>query len=655
MKEFWKNKMIIASMYPCPFDMEETHDQNSTVIFNEKIFSYEEEKLTSIKEESTVRFPERSLMMGMKELNLYPEQVDFWVFTKPPKVNLEEMYYFFTNIVKAFNGDRIEFKKWYKNKVKFLHHQISHASLATYGSGFEKCAFLCLDGGGDPGDQRNFIFGEFVNNKFKILRSNKGLKNIGAFHSFIADSLGFAGNENGKVSGLAGYGNIIPELEIELKKLIKINNNGIVFNRKRFNPTKVRLSKIKAKEYSRLKIFNTFPSDTNIFRISSKYLPQDIAATGEKVFQESVLKLIQLLKKETKLKKIVFSGGIFQNVSLNNLILKSEIFKEVYFPMASGDSGQSLGTALYFKNQQKKSLKNKEITPLLGPSFSDFEIEELLKKSRINYVKEKNIEKKVAKLINEDNTIGWFQTRGEYGKRSLGARSILGDPRKLESKSRINQLLKKRDWFMPYAPSVLEEYVSDYVKFSKKSPYMQIAFDVKKDKKNTICSAVHVDGTARIHTVKKSVNPKYWNLINEFRLITGIPIILNTSFNRHHIPTISEPRQAIEHLLDGCMDYLAIGSFLLSFKDNRIADEPFRKEESEEYSLKKDCILRLSNLLEHEKNIENVIEYVKKLGKFLQIRLSYDGKKFRLENKVIVENKIEEKLLEEIATNYKKH
>jgi carbamoyltransferase len=647
--------MIVASMYPCPFNMEEIHDQNSTIIFNENFFSYEEEKLTSIKEESTVRFPERSLMMGMKELNLYPEQIDFWVFTKPPKVNLEEMYYFFTNIVKAFNGNRIEFKKWYKNKVKFLDHQISHASLATYGSGFEKCAFLCLDGGGDPGDQRNFIFGEFVNNKFKIFRSNKGLKNIGAFHSFIADSLGFAGNENGKVSGLAGYGNIIPELEIELKKLIKIGNNGIVFNRKRFNPTKVRLSKIRAKEYSRLKIFNTFPSDTNIFQISSKYLPQDIAATGEKVFQESVLKLIQLLKKETKLKKIVFSGGIFQNVSLNNLILKSEIFEEVYFPMASGDNGQSLGTALYFKNQYKKSLKNKEITPLLGPSFSDFEIEDLLKKSRINYVKEKNIEKKVAKLISENNTIGWFQARGEYGKRSLGARSILGDPRKLESKSRINQLLKKRDWFMPYAPSVLEEYLSDYVKFPKKSAYMQIAFDVKKDKKNDICSAVHVDGTARIHTVKKSVNPKYWNLINEFRLITGIPIILNTSFNRHHIPTISEPRQAIEHLLDGCMDYLAIGNFLVSFKDNRIADEPFRKEESEEYSLKKDCIIRLSNLLEHEKNMENVIEYVQRLAKFLQIRLSYDGKKFRLENKVVLENKIEEKLLKELVINYKKH
>ena len=587
-------------------------------------------------------------MMGMKELDVYPEQVDFWVFTKPSKVNLDEMYYFFTNIVKAFTGNKIEFKKWYKNKVKFLEHQLSHASLATYGSGFEQCAFLCLDGGGDSGDQRNFIFGEFLDDKFKIIRSNKGLKNIGVFHSFIADSLGFPGNENGKVSGLAGYGKVIPELEKELKKFIKINDKGIVFNRKRFNPTKIRLSKIKAKEYSRLKIFNTFPSDTNVFRISSKYLPQDIAATGEKVFQDSVLRLIKLLKKQTKLRKIVFSGGIFQNVSLNNLILKSGIFEEVYFPMSSGDNGQSLGTALYFKNKLEKYRTSDEITPLLGPSFSDSEVEDLLKKSRINYVKVKNIEKKVAKLLNENNTVGWFQGKGECGKRSLGARSILGDPRKLESKSRINQLLKKRDWFMPYAPSILEEHISDYVKLPKKSPYMQIAFDVKKDKKNNICAAVHVDDTARVHTVKKSMNPKYWNLINEFKLITGLPIILNTSFNRHHIPTISEPRQAIEHLLDGCMDYLAISDYLVSFKDNRIAKEPFRKEESEEYSLKRDCIVRLNNLLIYEKNTENIIEYVKRLSEFLRIRLSYDGKKFTLNNKIILQDKIEEKLLKGI-------
>ena len=202
---------------------------------------------------------------------------------------------------------------------------------------------------------------------------------------------------------------------------------------------------------------------------------------------------------------------------------------------------------------------------------------------------------------------------------------------------------------MPYAPSILEEYVDQFVKKPSKSPYMQIAFKVEKNKKKIIPSAVHVDGTSRIHTVSKSVNPKYWNLINEFRLITDVPIILNTSFNRHHIPTIAEPRQALEHLLDGCMDYLAINDFLISFKDNRIAKEQFKHEESEEYSLKKDCILRLASLLQHSKKSVNAIKYVKKLSKFLKLDLTYDGKIFKLEGKNILQNNIEEKLLEKIV------
>ena len=641
--------MIIASMYPSPFDMEEAHDQNSCLIVGEKFYAYEEEKLTSVKSESTVRFPERSLMMGMKELNVFPNEVDYWVFTKPAKIDLEYMQYFFSYILKAYTGNRQEFGKWFKKKVKFVTHQIAHASLGVYGSNFNECVFLCLDGGGDPGDQRNFIFGEYTNKKFKILKSSKGLKSIGVFHAFIADSLGFPGNDNGKVSGFAGYGKVIPELEKKFQSFIKINENGIIFERKRYNFTNVRLSKIKPKEYNRLKIFNTFPSDTNIFRASSSCLPQDIAATGEKVFQDSVLTLIKKLKKYTKFKKIVFSGGVFQNVSLNNAIHESGMFDEVYFPMASGDNGQSLGTALFIKNKYQKASRKYVLTALLGPSFSNSEIKELLEQSRINYVEDKNIEKTVAKLINQNKTIGWFQSRGEYGKRSLGCRSILADPRKLESKSRINQLLKKRDWFMPYAPSILEEYVDKFVKKPSKSPYMQIAFKVEKNKKKIIPSAVHVDGTSRIHTVSKSVNPKYWNLINEFRLITGVPIILNTSFNRHHIPTIAEPRQALEHLLDGCMDYLAINDFLISFRDNRIAKEQFKHEESEEYSLKKDCILRLVSLLQHSKKSVNTVKYVKKLSKFLKLDLTYDGKIFKLEGKYVLQNNIEENLLEKIV------
>jgi carbamoyltransferase len=295
-------------MYPAPYDVQDRHDQNSALIVDDKIYAYEEEKLTSVKNESTVRFPERSLMMGMKELNIYPKDVDLWVFPKPLEIDLESMYLFFSWIVKAYLGDKDSFEKWFKKKVKFVPHQIAHASLAVYGSKFDECAFLCLDGGGDLGDPRNFIFGEYSNDKFKVLKNNKGLKNIGVFHSMIADSLGYPNNENGKVSGLSGYGKVQLELRKRFEELIEVKSNGIIFDRKRYGLTSVNLQKIKPKEYNRGKIFNSYPSDTNILRASSSYLPQDTAATGEMVFVNSILSLLKQLKKYTKLKKIVFSG-----------------------------------------------------------------------------------------------------------------------------------------------------------------------------------------------------------------------------------------------------------------------------------------------------------------------------------------------------------
>ena len=640
-----ENIMIIASMYPTPFDLQERHDQNSTLIVDGKIFSYEEEKLTSTKNEATVRFPERSLMMGMKELKIHPKDVDIWVFPKPTEINLKSMYFFFSSIMKAYLDKPENFEKWFKRKIKFVPHQIAHASLAIFGSSFDESAFLCLDGGGDLGDLRNFIFGEYKNQNFKVTKSKKGLKNIGSFHAMIADSLGYPANENGKVSGLSGYGKIIPELKKEFEKLIQVNENGIIFDRKRYKFTDVNLNKIRPKEYNRSKIFNTYPSDTNIFRASSSYLPQDIAATGEAVFVESVLHLIKLVKKLTKSKNMVFSGGVFQNVSLNNAIHESKIFEHVYFPMANGDGGLSLGAALFVENKYKIRERKTLLTPLLGPSYKDDEIEILLDQARIRYVKDDEIEKTTAKLIDAGHIVGWFQGRGEYGPRSLGNRSILADPRKFQSKSKINQLLKKRDWFMPYAPSILEEDLNEFVKHPNPSPYMQIAFKIKNNKKNSIPAAVHIDNTSRFHTVNKNTNPKFWNLINEFKKITGLSMLLNTSFNRHRIPTISEPRQAIEHLLDGCMDYLAIGNYLISFDENRLSKEPFKIEETETFSLKRDCVKRLILLLTVENNLENIIKYVESLSKFLKIKLSFDGEIFLINGKNIQENEIEKELL----------
>jgi carbamoyltransferase len=613
--------MIIASLYPCPFDVQDRHEFNASVISGNRVFSYEEGKITTVKNDGTPKFPERSLMLGFKELGVTPSQVDKWVFPTPKtEVTAEDFHLFFTWFFKAYDGDQENFKLWFDEHVEFVDHQISHASLAAYGSGFSDCAFLCMDGGGDFGDTRGYVYGEFSKNKFDIKFESHGVDNIANFHSFLTDAIGFSGDDNGKTSGLASYGTSQIDLHNEFNKLISIDKNvGVKFERKRFNKTNVNLSKVKADSYDRTKIFGQYPSDTNVLRLCLEYLPHDIAATGEKILQDSVLTLVKQLRLESNSENIVFSGGLFQNVALNKILLTAG-FKNVYFPSAPSDSGLSLGAALYVKNRVSGG-SGVTLSAYLGPSFSDEEIKEVLVRHRLIFSKHSNISEIAAKKLCDGSSVGWFQGKAEFGPRSLGSRSLVADPRDIRSKEKINQLLKKRDWFMPYAPSILEEDCSDWVEQNDYSPYMQIAFDMKTSKVEQVPSAVHVDGSSRVHSVRKSENPLYWSLINEFKKLTGVPVILNTSFNRHGISTISTPRQAIEHLLEGCMDYLAIGDYLVSFEDNRIVASRNETTETEDFLLKLSAIKRL-DVFKSYGSEEQLSAYTKRLSNLLASQIS---------------------------------
>ena len=608
--------MIIASIYPCPFDIQDRHEFNASVIKDDQIFSYEEGKVTTVKNDGTSKFPERTLMLGFKELEILPNQVDKWVFPTPKSdIKLKDYHLFFTWFFKAYNGSFENFQEWFDSHIEFVDHQLSHAALAVYGSTFSECAFLCMDGGGDFGDPRGYVFGEYRDNQFNIQYQSVGYDHIANYHSFLTDSIGFSGDDNGKTSGLASYGEVQPKLKEEILQLIKVSKEeGVKFERKRFNITNVNLDKVKADSYDRTKIFSQYPSDTNLLRMGLEYLPHDIAATGEQILQESVLALVKLLRKETELNNIVFSGGLFQNVALNKALLNAN-FDNVYFPSAPSDSGLSLGAALHIKNLNKPN-SQETLSAYLGPSFSDSDIKEVLDRHRLIYKQHLDIAKVVAKKLSEGQTVGWFQGRGEFGPRSLGNRSLVADPRDIRSKEKINQLLKKRDWFMPYAPSILEEDYLDWVDQEHYSPYMQVAFDMSPENASKVPSAVHVDGTTRVHVVRKSENPLYWNLINEFKKLTGIPVLLNTSFNRHGIATISTPRQSIEHLLEGCMDYLALGDNLVAFKDNRIVAKRNETTESEDLLLKQGSIKRIGVFQDFGTDIQ-MSEYFKRLSKLI--------------------------------------
>ena len=267
--------------------------------------------------------------------------------------------------------------------------------------------------------------------------------------------------------------------------------------------------------------------------------------------------------------KLFFLGGLFLNVNLNAKIENSKIFQNTFFPPAPSDSGLALGGILSQVKNFNLSTSKLGISPLMGPSFSDTEIKNYLKRFKLYFKKEKYIHRDIAYNISKNKIVGIFNGRAEYGQRSLGSRSIIADPRNKNSKYKLNLILKKRDWFMPFAPAIIDnQYNKWFNKQNQPSMYMQKAIKINEDKKQFIPSAVHVDGTCRAQYVCKKFK-NFWKIINEFYKITGIPLVLNTSFNTHGISTISTPKQAIEHLLEGCIDVLYINSYKVELLKNR--------------------------------------------------------------------------------------
>ena len=629
--------MIIASVYPYPFEIEVRHDSSSAIIKKNNLYAYEEAKLTKLKRDGN--YPERSLMMGLKELRVNPKDVNHWVFPKTKSsISSHNLEYYFKNYLKAIPF-KYDFQKFKKNRVHFVEHQMSHIALSVIGSNFDECMFLSTDGGGDIGDQRGLVFGIYKDKKFKILNQSYGLNNLANYHSFVTDSLGFSGEDSGKTSGLSAYGKNILELENDIDKLLEIKKNNIYFVRKRYGQTEIDFNKINSDSFNREKIFNTYPSDTNVLRKSIAYLPHDIAYTCEKIMQKKFLILLNKLTKNININtnKIVFSGGLFENVSLNNKIVESNLFEECYFSPAASDNGLSLGAALFLSNKLKSKEKisfKSQLSPYLGPSFSSKDILSEIINFRLNYKKISNPSSFAAKKIYEGKIVGFFQGRAEYGARSLGNRSILADPRKLISKAKINQFLKKRDWFMPYAPAILSSKINDWVTNPAKSPYMQIAFKVKNDLIKKIPSAVHADNSSRFQTVSKNSNLVFWKLINSFYKLSKIPMVLNTSFNRHGISTIASPRAAIEHLLEGNMDLLVIDNYVIEFSKNRKFNHKNQIFKSEKYLLKLNSIKRL-NVFKKFGNDKNFKNYLLQLSKLLSINIvGLNQKKARLNGKL---------------------
>ena len=479
----------------------------------------------------------------------------------------------------------------YSGKILFPEHHMSHAASAFYASPFEEAAFLTMDG---VGEWSTSSYGICKGNQIEMVADIRYPHSIGLLYSAFTYYTGFRVNSGEyKVMGLAPYGepkykDLIYEHLIDVKDdgSFKMNmdyfnyNVGLTMTNSKFN-----------------KIFGGPPRKPES-DLTQKEM--DLARSVQEVTEEIVLKMAKHIQNETKMKYLCLAGGVSLNCVSNGKLLRSGIFDDIYIQPASGDAGGALGCALltwyqYLDNERIVNNKTDSMKgTYLGPEYNNDEIQSYLTKKGYKYQKltDEELPEQIADLIADQNIIGWFQGRMEFGPRALGARTIIGDARSPETQKTINLKIKYRESFRPFAPSVRAENILEYFDIDRESPYMLLVADVNKDKqlpmteeqssyfglkklnivRSEIPAVTHVDYSARIQSVNKKTNPRYHEMLTQFNEKFGCAVVVNTSFNVRGEPIVCTPEDAYLCFMRTEMDYLIMGNYLLSKKDQDALD-----------------------------------------------------------------------------------
>nr|QNO41768.1 hypothetical protein PIKABMHP_00009 [Methanosarcinales archaeon ANME-2c ERB4]QNO42745.1 hypothetical protein BPAOADCO_00009 [Methanosarcinales archaeon ANME-2c ERB4] len=430
--------------------------------------------------------------------------------------------------------------------VKFFDHHYTHACNAYFTSGLKNATVITLDGGGDGASSQVY---RVENGKFDKICEISSFNSIGNYYSYVTNICGFAPHKHeGKITGLAAHGK--PIYKDLLSSLISYNDGEIV------NTGKVlRYSAVK-------KIKKFLPPDFQI---------KDLASSMQKHLEEVVVQYCEHWVEKSGFSDLALSGGVFANVRLNQFIHELDNVNSIYIHPAMGDDGLAVGAAFALvAEMDAKSLRVGEKSHLndvyFGPEYSDDEICEVLESQGLDYVFDQDIEIRIAELLSEGKVVARFTGKMEYGPRTLGNRSILYQPTDPSVMDWLNERLNRTE-FMPFAPSTLEEYSRESFKNLNGAEYtahfMNIAFDCTDWMKETCPAVVHIDGTARPQIVDKRTTPSYHKVIDEYRKITGLPTIINTSFNMHEEPIVCSPYDAARAFKMGAADYLAIGKYLV--------------------------------------------------------------------------------------------
>ena len=432
-------------------------------------------------------------------------------------------------------------------------HHDSHAA-SFFVSPFDEAAVLVMDGYGD--DAATSIYTGQGNRLTRGWRAGM-FNSLGMVYTFVTEYLGFGGfSDEGKVMALAACGG--PSYVERFRDCVRLLPEG------RYA---VNMSYFSFDTYGQLKPFkrrflDTFgPPRQRGAPLSDRH--RDIAYALQAVTEEVVLHVVRELARTSSTRNLVLSGGVGLNCVANARILEETDFTRVWVPPCASDTGAPLGSALWHWHQSLGKPRGFELThAFYGLEYSDTELQAALDSAGLvsERLAERDLLERVARDLAAGKIVGWMQGRFEMGPRALGNRSILADPRRAEIKDAINAKIKHREPFRPFAPAVLVERAAEYFHISQADPFMTIAPRVREDKKAVIPAAVHVDGTGRIQTVERSANPRYYGIIEAFGKLTGVPVLLNTSFNRQE-PIVSTPAEAVSCYLRTGMDVLVIGNF----------------------------------------------------------------------------------------------
>ena len=567
------------------------HADSSAAIFvdGKLIAAIEEERFRRVKH--WAGFPQMAIQFCLKEAGIRFEDVDYFAIGRDPKAKIfRKIKYLAKNPSGSFSAikSRINNSKkvsslenelsllsnlpsnHYKNKIKQIEHHRSHLASAFFASPFEQAACVSIDG---SGDFTTTMIGIGKGKEIQVLDSVDFPHSIGIFYTAFTQLLGFPhyGDEY-KVMGMAPYGEA--KYVDKLENIIHSTSNGLF--RLDLNYFRKGTEGVISYGEDHIPVVQPMYNDkmVNLFgKARSKEEPltqyhKDLAASVQKITELTIFHILESLQKRTGLKNLCVAGGVAQNSVANGKIKTKTSFENIYIPSAGHDAGIAMGAALYVQHQ---ILKKERMPPILtaytGSHFSNEEIRSILCAQKINFEEFEDdiLFDKITDCIINGGVVGWFTGRAEFGPRALGGRSIIADPRRADAKEILNCKIKRRESFRPFAPSILKEYVSEYFEVTDDVPFMEKVFLIKESKRNEIPAVTHVDGTGRLQTVDKTISPRYYHLIRAFMKKTGIPIMLNTSFNENE-PIVNTPEEALNCYLRTSMDMLVMENILVSRK-----------------------------------------------------------------------------------------